>query len=207
MRKRKEDAVKTKEALLDAAQSVFLAKGYSASTLEDIAGAADVTRGAIYHHFKNGKPEILNALCFDRYGKLGATIEKLAEGKISVTQKLRQLSLAYFDQLENDRDFSELQYILIYKTELTEEVMGGMRAKVEGTRALINQYTSLIDSIIAKANIPTSLSAAEIAKILISFQSGLTNLWLADHHAVSLTDEAPRMVDALLEKLLGKGTD
>lgn len=204
MRKRKEDAAKTKQTLLDAAQTVFLAKGYAASTLEDIAQAAAVTRGAVYHHFKDGKAEILNALCFDRYGKLGAKLERLSANELSAAQKLRQSLMAYFDQLKNDREFSDLQYILIYKTELTEEVMGGMQAKVESTRALIKHYASLVEATVSRSEL-RGLSSAEVAKVLICFQSGLTNLWLADRDAVSLTDEAPRMVDALLEKLLGIG--
>jgi AcrR family transcriptional regulator len=205
MRKRKEDADRTRLNLLDAAQAVFLAKGYAATTLEDIAQAAAVTRGAVYHHFKDGKAEILNAICFDRYGKLGSVFENLNANELTAAQKLRQSLMAYFDQLANDREFSDLQYILIYKTELTEEVMGGMQAKVESTRALIKHYAALIETIVAQSQHRAGLSSNEIAKILICFQSGLTNLWLADRDAVSLKGEAPRMMDALLEKLLGIG--
>lgn len=203
MRKRKEDAAKTRQTLLDAAQAIFLAKGYAASTLEDIAQAADVTRGAVYHHFKDGKAEILNALCCDRYGKLGAKLERLSIHELSAAQRLRQSLMTYFEQLQNDREFSDLQYILIYKTELTEDVMGGMQAKVESTRALIKHYASLIEATTYKKELHSGLSSVEVAKMLICFQSGLTNLWLADRDAVSLTNDAPRMVDALLEKLLG----
>lgn len=52
-RRTKEDAEKTRESLLDAAEAVFLRKGVAASTLEDIAKEAGVTRGAIYWHFEN----------------------------------------------------------------------------------------------------------------------------------------------------------
>ncbi len=202
MRKTKDDASKTKAALLDAAQAVFLAKGYGSTSLEDIASKGGVTRGAIYHHFKNGKPQILNELCLDRYGKLGSTFEKLSSSKAQPSEKLRQMMLFYFEQLFEDRDFSELQYILIYKTELTDEIMGGMRAKVEGTRALVEQYAALVKEAVVTSEKRPVLPPAETAKILVCFQSGLTNLWLADRDSVALQTDAPKMVDALLQQLL-----
>lgn len=41
----------TRRALLDAATGLFAEKGYSRTSLEEIATAARVTKGAIYHHF------------------------------------------------------------------------------------------------------------------------------------------------------------
>ena len=41
----------TRRALLDAATTLFAEKGYTRTSLEEIASAARVTKGAIYHHF------------------------------------------------------------------------------------------------------------------------------------------------------------
>ena len=57
----KEDAEKTRQALLDAALTVFSSKGYQAARLQDIASTAGTTRGAIYHHFSN-KVDLYKAL-------------------------------------------------------------------------------------------------------------------------------------------------
>ena len=38
--------------LLEAAFSVIRAKGYAATTVDDLCGAAGVTKGAFFHHFK-----------------------------------------------------------------------------------------------------------------------------------------------------------
>jgi TetR/AcrR family acrAB operon transcriptional repressor len=51
MRRTKEEAEITKQNLLQAALEVFSRMGYSATRVEDIARQADVTTGAIYHHF------------------------------------------------------------------------------------------------------------------------------------------------------------
>jgi TetR/AcrR family transcriptional regulator, transcriptional repressor for nem operon len=46
-----------KTKLLDAALQVIRSKGYSATTVDDICGAAGVSKGAFFHHFK-GKEEL-----------------------------------------------------------------------------------------------------------------------------------------------------
>lgn len=43
----------SKARLLDAAMNVIRAKGYAASTIDDICHAAGVTKGSFFHHFKS----------------------------------------------------------------------------------------------------------------------------------------------------------
>lgn len=52
----------TVERILDAAQRLFLEKGYEATTIQDIVDElGGLTKGAVYHHFKS-KADIMNAL-------------------------------------------------------------------------------------------------------------------------------------------------
>lgn len=44
-------AQQTRQAVLDSAQSCFVALGYAHCSLEEVARRAQVTRGAVYHHF------------------------------------------------------------------------------------------------------------------------------------------------------------
>lgn len=60
-RRTKEEAERTRETLLDAAEVLFLEQGVAATTLEEIARHAGVTRGAFYWHFNN-KCELFNAM-------------------------------------------------------------------------------------------------------------------------------------------------
>lgn len=60
-RKTKEDAQKTRDAILDAAERVFYAQGYSNTTMADIADHAQLSRGAVYGHY-HGKLDVAMAM-------------------------------------------------------------------------------------------------------------------------------------------------
>lgn len=53
VRRTKEEAEATRGHILDAAEQAFLERGVAGTSLEDIARAAGVTRGAIYWHFRD----------------------------------------------------------------------------------------------------------------------------------------------------------
>ena len=60
-RRTKEDALVTRDLLLDAAERVFQRRGVSRTSLQEIAQEAGLTRGAIYWHFEN-KADVFDAM-------------------------------------------------------------------------------------------------------------------------------------------------
>jgi AcrR family transcriptional regulator len=51
----------TRAALLEEATRLFSTRGYAGTSLEDVAAASQVTRGAVYHHF-DGKQALFEAV-------------------------------------------------------------------------------------------------------------------------------------------------
>ena len=49
----KQQSQATAQRILDTARTLFAQRGYSAVGLDEIASRAEVTRGAIYHHYRN----------------------------------------------------------------------------------------------------------------------------------------------------------
>ncbi|MDD5586164.1 MAG: TetR family transcriptional regulator [Alphaproteobacteria bacterium] len=60
-RRTKNEAEQTRNAILDAAEQVFFKHGVVRTSLQEVAGAAGVTRGAVYWHFRN-KIELVRAM-------------------------------------------------------------------------------------------------------------------------------------------------
>lgn len=59
--RRAEYTESTRDAVLDNAARLFVEQGYGATSLDEVAAAARVTKGAIYHHFSN-KAALMTAL-------------------------------------------------------------------------------------------------------------------------------------------------
>ena len=91
---RQERAIVRQERILDAALDVFAARGYQATTVDDVAGAARTSKGGIYFHFP-GKDAIFLAL-LDRsasllLARLGERIAAEADPIAKVDAALREL--------------------------------------------------------------------------------------------------------------------
>src|SRR6478672_2590011 len=59
---RAESKERTRQRLLAEAQRLFRERGYAATSLEQIAEAAEVTKGAIYGHFASKEDLLLGAI-------------------------------------------------------------------------------------------------------------------------------------------------
>lgn len=59
--RREEYTEATRVALLESATALFATRGYAATSIEDVARGARVTRGALYHHF-GSKQELFEAV-------------------------------------------------------------------------------------------------------------------------------------------------
>jgi TetR/AcrR family acrAB operon transcriptional repressor len=60
-RRTKAEAEQTRQKILKAALDLFVEKGYERTTFEDVAARIQLTKGAVYWHFKS-KPELFTEL-------------------------------------------------------------------------------------------------------------------------------------------------
>jgi len=89
----------TRSVLLDAAEEVFAEKGFMAASLDDIAGAAGYTKGAIYKHFAT-KEDLFLAVSdrywrryFDNFAEVMSTATQIGARELDqIAARWRQLS-------------------------------------------------------------------------------------------------------------------
>jgi AcrR family transcriptional regulator len=72
-----ENAAATRSALLKVARKLFSERGYAATATEEVVRRARVTRGALYHHFRD-KRALFNAVLHEEQMKLAASIKAVA---------------------------------------------------------------------------------------------------------------------------------
>lgn len=94
-RRTKEEALKTRTEVLDAAERCFCTLGVSATGIQEIADQAGCSRGAIYYHFKN-QDGIMEAI-LDR-GRLAFSprLEGVLAGPAPIMVALRRCFYRFF---------------------------------------------------------------------------------------------------------------
>jgi AcrR family transcriptional regulator len=60
-----ERSIATRRRILDAARELFAERGWAATSIDEVVGAAGVTKGALYHHFRD-KTDVLRAVYEDQ---------------------------------------------------------------------------------------------------------------------------------------------
>ncbi len=200
MRRTKEEAEVTRQRLLDAALNVFSRQGYAATRLEDIADAAEVTRGAIYHHF-GGKVELYNALVAERFARANQIIQDVMAEEGTPLQILRRLMVRSLEYLEEDEDFRAVQELVSFKTAILPELEEGIRMKNEGTNAFIHYLAQMVEQGIATGEIRANVKPEDAALAIIGLINGLSLIWLLDQKRFSLSERAEGVVDTFLAGL------
>lgn len=77
--RRQQYSTSTKRALVKAAESLFTAGGYAATSLDAIVADAKVTKGALYHHY-SGKQALFEAVFADVEERAAKQIQKAVKG-------------------------------------------------------------------------------------------------------------------------------
>lgn len=88
----------TRLALLDAARALFVGKGYGDTSTPEIAVAAGITRGALYHHFAD-KRDLFRQVLQRESQAVAADIEAAAPGQLSPREALLEGSKAYLNAM------------------------------------------------------------------------------------------------------------
>ena len=121
MRKTKTEALKTKEHLMLAALETFYQKGIARTSLNEIAQAAGVTRGALYWHFKN-KEDLFDAffqrICDDIENCMHQDAADSDEQEWSL---FRRTLMHFFTRLQTNDIHYKFHSILFLKCEHTEQ--------------------------------------------------------------------------------------
>lgn len=111
-----DEANSNQQRILDAAKRLFLTKGYNGSNLRDIAKAAKVSMGGIYHHFVS-KEEIYQSLLSgsDVAGDMLNVLRLLRNPEFP--DNLAEVGDAITDTIRKHRDSFKLFYIDVLEFE------------------------------------------------------------------------------------------
>jgi TetR/AcrR family acrAB operon transcriptional repressor len=194
-RKTKEDALKTREAIIDAAVRVFSVRGVSRTTLVEIAREAEVTRGAIYWHFKN-KEDLLEVLWDDVFSPFDA-VQSAAENG----EELDPLGLLTRTHLDLFRGLSEhprrLQMLKILLNNSESEDDQSYQTQLSHFREGQCIITKVYNQAIAKGQLPQSFDVHLATLATMVFVNGLLRKWIMFPDELGVDREIPALLETL----------
>lgn len=200
MRRTKDEAAVTRSAVLKAALAVFSRKGYAAATLEDIAKAADVTRGAIYWHFKS-KADLYNTLTGELSARGADLVQQaVAEGG-TLLEILRRIFVRQCTLIEEDREARAVMELALSRTGSDPEVEAGRKKQIEAGSALIEGIAGAMQQGIIQGVLRSDLVPADMARAFLAFENGAIQLWLTSPKSFSLKQSAESFAEILISGL------
>jgi len=169
-RQRPNAADERRDRILDGAFKVFLAYGYSRTTMEDIARAAEISRPALYLAFRN-KTDIYGALA-ERFlnEMLEQTVAVLAEEGPLARRLDRICEDVFYCMLREVEESPHGAELLDMKGSLAREAMGVWRERLDAAMARAIEAEALANGVDLEAK---GLSASIIASMLNDAMEGM----------------------------------
>jgi len=199
-RKTKEEAEKTKQRILDEALKVFSKKGFMRTTLNDIATEADVTRGAVYWHFKD-KTELFIALAEKIEKTAGLEFNKIIRLSIRSLDDIKTAIMIYMNTFHENKNYCSFYEMVRYKTEWIQ----GLEPVLIRNRRVMNQIIRVLTKnfklLKMRNKVRDDLDPNRAAIAVYAFMAGLVEIWFFDKETFSIKDDASGMIDDFLKSM------
>lgn len=200
-RRTKEEALETRSRIMDAAVEVFFEKGVANATLSDIAMQADVTRGAIYWHFKN-KLDVFEALHEQLQLSFVDTI--LADLRTDHPRPLQQLESLCADLLidlqVNQNKFKVLS-ILFLKCDYAGEMAPFLQLQNARKKESVELFREYFTRAKVHKHLAADVDVLVLSMALMSYITGVLVDYLRDSRAMNMHELAPKFMGIFFRNL------
>ncbi|EIL85490.1 TetR/AcrR family transcriptional regulator [Bacillus altitudinis] len=184
------------QQILDVSTKLFQEKGFEKTSLQDIIHELNMSKGAIYHHFKS-KDEILRGVMDRQFRYATEKLEELIEHTEAAHAKEKlQLIL---EQLVADPQSHSIDGILVDQMKNPQFVIEGMKTGVNQDALRIKQ---LIIEGIEDGSMETAFPG-EVAEVFLL----LVNIWLNPTLFVRNHEETVQRLCFLKQMMKGLGVD
>lgn len=185
---REQSRDQTRQRLLDAAQSIFLSKGFVAASVEDIAEQAGYTRGAFYSNF-GSKSELFLQLLKRDHENVMADMRAIFEAG-ETRQQMEARVLDYYSTHYRENDCFLLWMEGKLQAARDPDFRVGFIACLRQLRAATTEYIRQFSALVGT---PLPLPAEQLALGLLALSDGMQFSYAFDPQAVT-----PEMTEAVL---------
>ncbi|MEU5988486.1 TetR/AcrR family transcriptional regulator [Spirillospora sp. NPDC047418] len=160
--------------LLGAAQEVFVAQGYHAAAMDEIAERAGVSKPVLYQHFP-GKLELYLALLDEHAENLVRIVREALESTTDNKLRVQASMQAFYDFVAGDGE----AYRLVFESDLRN--VAPVRARVDRAN---QQCAEMIAQVIAEDTGAAAEEAHLLGMGLVGMAEVSARFWLSQHRAI-----------------------
>lgn len=191
------DQKREKEAaIFDAACRVIREKGYHQARITDIAQAAGISYGLVYHYFKS-KADLFDAILKEWWGGLFAMMEQGEKQAIPVEEELGIIIGYFLDQYEKRPDL-----VHIFITEISRSSANLTPERRETFREFITNTYAVINRGQASKALRSDIKAWHLTYIFLGSLETFVSLLVLEGRPLKGRAEKQRIATALLEVFL-----
>lgn len=201
VRRTKEDALATRQSLLDAAELLFQAQGVSRTSLNDIARKAGTTRGAIYWHFKD-KADLFNAMMERVTLPLEQAFRNVGtDPDGNPMEQIRQAMREALGLIANDERTRRVFEVVTQKVEYVDELREVRMRHLAARNEFLSKVGKGLSLAADVQKITLPVSPANAAQGLHALVDGLIQNWLLDTEAFGFAVDSEQIIDVYLRGL------
>ncbi|MBB5406139.1 MULTISPECIES: TetR/AcrR family transcriptional regulator [Paraburkholderia] len=172
---REQSKDQTRERLLDAAQAIFMKKGFVAASVEDIAAAAGYTRGAFYSNFRS-KTELFLELLRRDHEAMQAGLHAIFESAAS-REEMEARVLRYYSSLHRENKcfllWVEAKLLAVRDGRFRLRFNAFMHEKIEQLSAYVREFSERVGT-------PMSMPPEQLAIGLMGLCDGVQFFYTVD---------------------------
>ena len=191
------EAKKEKEAaIFDAACRVIREKGYHQARITDIAQAAGISYGLVYHYFKS-KADLFDAILTEWWSGLFTTMEQYQTQPRSLEEQLAGIVGYFLDQYEKRPDL-----VHIFITEISRSSANLTPERVKMFRVFIGNTEKIIAWGQAEKILRSDIKPRYLTYIFLGALESFLAIMVLEGRPLRGRSEKQRIATALMEVFL-----
>lgn len=201
VRRTKQDALATRNLILDTAEIVFERRGVSRTSLNEIAQAAGLTRGAIYWHFKD-KADLFNAMMQRVVLPMEEAVTRRDDLELAdPVDHVRQIFIDALRKTVNDPQVRRVFEIATHKVEYVDELKAVRDRHLDVRNNCMAHVARRLTLAMRRGSLGRRVPARAAALGLHALIDGLIQNWMLDPDAFDLVRVGIQVIDTYLAGL------
>ena len=198
-RRTREEALATREQLLDAAERVFRKRGVGHTTLAEVADAAGVTRGAVYWHFRS-KADLFEAMVARAEMPHETSMQRM-ENAADPMAALRQGAMDSLTHLVTDARARAVYEIVFLRCEYTEELATVRHGQACARDNCYEKIEMAMRAAVERGQFPSGTDITLATRGIYAYVGGLMRDYLDAPDTIDPLTDAGALIDIYLEGL------